>query len=77
MYETPPVEKSPASRRIYKDSMPREHNKDLTKEHPSTKEHMFTAILNSSINGWDKKNTEINAVTKEAPGGQILRCFIK
>ena len=29
--------------------------RDLTKEHPGTKERMFTAILNSNINGWDKR----------------------
>ena len=51
-----PVEKSPCPVDGYtKRQYAKELLRDLTKEHPGTKERMFTAILNSNINGWDKR----------------------
>ena len=51
-----PVEKSPCPVDGYtKRQYAKELLRDLTKEHPGTKERMFTAILNSNINGLDKR----------------------
>lgn len=51
-----PVEKSPCPVDGYtKRQYAKELLRDLTKEHPGTKERMFTAILNSNISGWDKR----------------------